>query len=192
MDFTQISSSDELTALLASIDGKLANLDSLNRSRTVSLVSSMARALSHFRSSDLSAASSAVSSPIILQVVVSVSGTLTGGAQTGGSHGMSSEKSAVSFCEMGVGDEPAILGVRSVHSQVTTTRPSPDTEEFENEYFPEAAFAEGEELDEGYTAEEWAAWDAGAYDAQEYGGAREEFAEHFDSYDEEEYYSDDY
>ncbi|KAK3287770.1 hypothetical protein CYMTET_4724 [Cymbomonas tetramitiformis] len=68
----------------------------------------------------------------------------------------------------------------------------PDTEEFENDNFPEAAFAEGGEFDEDYTAEEWAAWNAGAYDAQEYGGAREEFAEHFDSYDGEEYYSDDY
>ncbi|KAK3288394.1 hypothetical protein CYMTET_4129 [Cymbomonas tetramitiformis] len=57
-----------------------------------------------------------------------------------------------------------------------------DREEFENENFPEAAFAEGEELDDGYTAEEWAAWDAGAYDSHEYGGASEEFTEHFDEY----------
>ncbi|KAK3280269.1 hypothetical protein CYMTET_11882 [Cymbomonas tetramitiformis] len=65
-------------------------------------------------------------------------------------------------------------------------------EHFEDDKIPEAAFAEGEELDDDYTAEEWAAWDAGAYDAQGYGGAREEFAEHFVSYDGEEYYSDDY
>ncbi|KAK3273273.1 hypothetical protein CYMTET_18479 [Cymbomonas tetramitiformis] len=70
--------------------------------------------------------------------------------------------------------------------------PEPTVEEFEHEYFPEAAFAEGEEHDDGYTAEEWAAWDAGAYNSHEYGGASEGFAEHFDEYIDDEYYSDDY
>jgi len=64
---------------------------------------------------------------------------------------------------------------------------------FENDNFPEANYAEEEERgDDGYTPEEWAAWDAGAYDAHEYGGAQEEYVEHFDEYGDEAYYSDDY
>ncbi|KAK3279843.1 hypothetical protein CYMTET_12295 [Cymbomonas tetramitiformis] len=50
----------------------------------------------------------------------------------------------------------------------------------------------GEEHDDDYTPEEWAAWDAAAYDSREYGGASEEFAEHFDEHVDDEYYSDDY
>ncbi|KAK3279488.1 hypothetical protein CYMTET_12633 [Cymbomonas tetramitiformis] len=94
----------------------------------------------------------------------------------------------------------------------------PDTEEFENDTFPEAAFAEegcwnwhcdmfvlsrsprchcvvsskGEEHNGDYTPEEWAAWDAWAYESHEYGGVSGEFAEHFDEYGDDEYYSDDY
>ncbi|KAK3245508.1 hypothetical protein CYMTET_44926 [Cymbomonas tetramitiformis] len=62
----------------------------------------------------------------------------------------------------------------------------PDTEEFENDNFPEAAFAEGEEHNGDYAPEEWAAWDAGAYESHEYGGASGEFAEHFDEYGDDE------
>ncbi|KAK3249498.1 hypothetical protein CYMTET_41051 [Cymbomonas tetramitiformis] len=111
---------------------------------------------------------------------------MVGGAQTGGSETtVDSESSDVSLCEKGVGDGPMILGVRSVHSQSTV-------EHFENDNFPESAFAEGEERDDEYTAEEWAAGEAGAYDSHEYGGASKEFAEHFDEYVDDEYYSDDY
>ena len=128
MDYPQISSSDELTALLASIDGKLANLDSLNRSRTVALVSSMSRALSHFRSSGFLADSPAVSPPIVLQIVVSDSGTLIGGAQGAELEtAVDSRIPDVSFCEKGVGDSVVLLSSRSVSCQVTTTRPSPST-----------------------------------------------------------------
>ncbi|KAK3246977.1 hypothetical protein CYMTET_43512 [Cymbomonas tetramitiformis] len=52
----------------------------------------------------------------------------------------------------------------------------PDAEEFENENFPEADYAEGEGHRDGeHTPEEWAAWDAGAYESFEGGGAQEEF-----------------
>ncbi|KAK3273894.1 hypothetical protein CYMTET_17881 [Cymbomonas tetramitiformis] len=61
----------------------------------------------------------------------------------------------------------------------------PDPAEFENEKFP---VSENEE----YTPEEWAAWESGAYDSLEHGGAQEEFVEHYDECDGEEYSSDDY
>ncbi|KAK3275109.1 hypothetical protein CYMTET_16741 [Cymbomonas tetramitiformis] len=325
MDSPQISSSEELRALLATIDGKLQNLDSFNRSRTVSLIHSMARALSHFQSSNFPVALSAASTPVVLQIVVSEASTHVGGAQGAEPETVESGISGVSFCDKGVGDCMVYSNSRSVSCQVTTTRPSPsipeardvvpqappvrtevhyihappsthsylhsgqrqleeyessetedeseypvgyfddseddleeeegyyghlayaphfstlrleqgsglDTglqlesyggvlepsieegflpqyisdvddnsiveplpeptvEEFEHENFPEAAFAEGEEHDDGYTAEEWAAWDAGAYTSHEYGGASEGFAEHFDEYVDDEYYSDDY
>ncbi len=68
----------------------------------------------------------------------------------------------------------------------------PAVDDYESENFPEAAFAEGEEHADDYTPEEWAAWEAGAYESFEDGGAREEFVEHFSEYDDAEFYSDDY
>ncbi|KAK3233744.1 hypothetical protein CYMTET_55977 [Cymbomonas tetramitiformis] len=63
----------------------------------------------------------------------------------------------------------------------------------DHEDFPEAAYAEGEDHADDYTPEEWAAWEAGAYESfEDGGGAEEEYVEHFDGYDGKGYYSDDY
>ncbi|KAK3276578.1 hypothetical protein CYMTET_15362 [Cymbomonas tetramitiformis] len=65
-------------------------------------------------------------------------------------------------------------------------------EGFENENFPEAAYAQGNEhTADDYTPEERAAWDAGAYNSLEYDGAAEEFVETYDEYHGEGCYSDD-
>ncbi|KAK3283622.1 hypothetical protein CYMTET_8708 [Cymbomonas tetramitiformis] len=166
-------------ALLATIDGKLQNLDSLNRSRTVSLIHSMARALSHFQSSDFPVASSAASTPVVLQIVVSEASTHVGGLQLESYGGILEPSIEEGFLPQNVSDVD--------DNSIVEPLPEPTVEDFEHDNFPEAAFVEGEEHDDDYTPEEWEAWDAGAYDSHEYGGASEEFAEQFD-----EYYSDDY
>ena len=71
MDSRRFSSSEELSTLLATIDDSLERVSALKRDQLLALCTSMAQALSHFRSSDFSAESSAVSPPVVLQIVVS-------------------------------------------------------------------------------------------------------------------------
>ncbi len=125
MNSQQISSSEELHALLATIDRLQERVSTLKRSQLLSLCASMGRALSHFRNSEFLGVSSAASPPISLQIVVSETCTVVGGAQYAGSAAVGSDVRDVSFCEKGVGDGAAILGVRSVSSQVSTTSPLP-------------------------------------------------------------------
>ncbi|KAK3247852.1 hypothetical protein CYMTET_42666 [Cymbomonas tetramitiformis] len=82
------------------------------------------------------------------------------------------------------------LATRALADAVLVSEPT--VEDCDHEDFPEAAYAEGEDHADDYTLEEWAAWEAGACESFEGGGAEEEYVEHFDGYDGEGYYSDDY
>ncbi|KAK3277312.1 hypothetical protein CYMTET_14670 [Cymbomonas tetramitiformis] len=120
MTSTQILSEDEeLIALLSFNEDSLQKVDSLKRVQLVSLCHSLAKALTHLRCSQQTLPRFEVpDSPAILSIVVP-EGTAVGGAV--------SDRlitSDVCFSEMGVGDELAVLTIRSVSSQITTTRPA--------------------------------------------------------------------
>ena len=119
MSSTQILESGELIALLASIDSGLERLQTLKRSQLISLCSSLGKAVSHFRSPQISPQFLAADPPIILEIVVSES------TQVGGVVSDNFDGSVVSCCEKGVGDSPVFLAQKSVSTQITSTRPSP-------------------------------------------------------------------
>ncbi len=79
MASSQIMESGELVALLASIDSGFERLQTLKRSQLISLCSSLGKAVSHFRSPQISPQSLTADPPIILEIVVSES-TQVGGA----------------------------------------------------------------------------------------------------------------
>ncbi|KAK3267537.1 hypothetical protein CYMTET_23918 [Cymbomonas tetramitiformis] len=78
-------------------------------------------AISHFREAAQISAVSTENFPIVLNILVAGEPQVGGvSAETVGS-GISSGE----FCEVGVGDAPAVLAQQSVSTQISTTRPSP-------------------------------------------------------------------